>query len=137
MDEIYGPIINLVKLNHPPFPCFDIIWNYDIIVKFYITWIISFFFYNSKPSQPSIKIPLLSCPIKTSQYVFKPSTHSAFCSLRDMYTNQGTQPAPMTTTIEWGILAGEICYSVIIKSSFSKYYCLWIYIYIFLDLACK
>lgn len=88
-----------------------------------------FFFYNSKPSQPSIKIPLLSCPIKTSQYVFKPSTHSAFCSLRDMYTNQGTQPAPMTTTIEWGILAGEICYSVISHHFLNITACEYIYIY--------
>ncbi|XP_061179742.1 glucocorticoid-induced transcript 1 protein-like [Saccostrea echinata] len=52
---------------------------------------------DKKPSQPSIKVPLL-CPIKTTQYVFKPSIDSAFCPLRNMYTNQGTQPTPAPIT---------------------------------------
>lgn len=53
---------------------------------------------DMKPSQPSIKVPLKSCPIRTSQYVFKPSIDSAFCPLRNMYTNQGTQPSPAPLT---------------------------------------
>ncbi|XP_048754231.1 glucocorticoid-induced transcript 1 protein-like [Ostrea edulis] len=56
---------------------------------------------DKKPvSQPSIKVPLLSCPIKTSQYVFKPSIDSAFCPLRNMYKNQGTQPTQPIITLE-------------------------------------
>lgn len=40
---------------------------------------------NGRPPQPSIKAPLLYCPIKPSQLVLKPREDSAFCPLSKCY----------------------------------------------------
>lgn len=48
---------------------------------------------------PSIKEPLLFCPIQGHQFVLKPSSSSAFCSLNEMYT-QGPLSQTLPSSIE-------------------------------------
>jgi hypothetical protein len=69
----------------------------DVVIKELTFFYFVFLSYRSgRP--PSIKEPLLFCPIQgQGQFVLKPSISSAFCPLKNMYT-QGTSFSQTTPT---------------------------------------
>ena len=49
--------------------------------------------------RPSIKEPLLFCPVKPNQFVFKPSQGSAFCPLIKHYLGESGELRPASAPL--------------------------------------